>query len=129
MPVSRLQTHGLHQAVGTRRFLVLMTPRDAARVLLRARQTLLIGAFALSGVWAWRHEGLFRLFADTQIRWTGSYDAFFALLYTFLTLFVVSMAVGAILTGLMRRRFSLDEWQILLHDTTRLWDRPWWRRR
>jgi hypothetical protein len=105
-----------------------MTPREGARVLLRARQGLLLGAFVLSGVWAWRRQGLFRLFADTQVRWTGSYDASFALLFTFLTLFVASMALGAVLTGLMRRRFSKDEWQTLLHDTTTLWDGPWWRR-
>ena len=59
----------------------------------------------------------------------GGYDAFFALLFTFLTLFVASMALGAILTGVMRRRFSKDEWQTLLRDTTALWDGPWWRRR
>ena len=90
---------------------------------------LLLAAFVLSGVWAWRHEGLFRLFADTQLRVTGSYDAPFALLFTFLTLFVVAMALGAVLTGLMRRRFSKDEWQTLLHDTTLLWDASWWKGR
>jgi hypothetical protein len=106
-----------------------MTPRDAARVLLRARQALLLGAFVLTGVWAWRGQGLFRLIANAQVRWTGGYDAFFALLFTFLTLFVASMALGAILTGLMRRRFSKDEWQTVLRDTTALWDGPWWRHR
>jgi hypothetical protein len=105
-----------------------MTPREAARLLLRARQALLLAAFVLSGVWAWRHQGLFRLLADTQIRLTGSYDASFVLLFTFLTLFVVSMALGAVLTGLMRRRFSKDEWQTLLNDTTMLWDASWWKK-
>ena len=80
-----------------------MTPREAARLLLRARQALLLGAFVLSGVWAWRHQGLFWLFASTQMRLTGGYDASFALLFTFLTLFVVSMALGSVLTALMRR--------------------------
>ena len=106
-----------------------MTPREAARLLLRARQALLLAAFVLSGVWAWRHQGLFRLFADTQTRLTGSYDAPFVLLFTFLTLFVVSMALGAMLTGLVRRRFSKDEWQTVLHDTTALWDGSWWGKR
>ncbi len=105
-----------------------MTPRDAARILLRARQALLLGAFVLTGVWAWRRQGLFRLFANAQVRWTGGYDAFFVLLFTFLTLFVAAMAIGSILTGLMRRRFSKDEWQTVLRDTTALWDGPWWRR-
>ena len=102
-----------------------MTPREAARLLLRARQALLIGAFVLSGVWAWRRQGLFRVFADTQLRWTGSYDASFALLFTFLTLFVVSMALGAVLTALVRRRFSKDQWLTVLQDTTTLWDGLW----
>jgi len=106
-----------------------MTPREAARLLLRARQALLLAAFVLSGVWAWRHQGLFWLFADIQMRLTGSYDAPFVLLFTFLTLFVVSMALGAALTGLMRRRFSKDEWQTLLNDTTTLWDASWWKGR
>jgi hypothetical protein len=109
--------------------LFLMTPRDAARLLLRARQALLLAAFALSGVWAWRHQGLFGLFADTQMRLTGGYDAFFALPFTFLTLFVVSMALGSVLTALMRRRFSKEDWQTLLNDTTKLWDASWWKGR
>ncbi len=104
---------------------MMMTPREAARILLRARQALLLGAFVLTGVWAWRGQGLFRLFTDTQVRWTGGYDASFALLFTFLTLFVASMALGSVLTGVMRRRFSKEEWQILLRDTTTLWDGPW----
>jgi len=90
---------------------------------------LLLGAFVLSGVWAWRHQGLFWLFANTQLRLTGGYDASFALLFTFLSLFVVSMALGAALTGLVRRRFSKDEWQTLLNDTATLWDASWWKRR
>ena len=106
-----------------------MTPREAARLLLRARQALLLAAFVLAGVWAWRHQGLFWLFADTQIRMTGGYDASFALLFTFLTLFVVSMALGSVLTALMRRRFSKEEWQTLLNDTMMLWDAPWRKRR
>ena len=106
-----------------------MTPREAARILLLARQALFLGSCVLSGLWAWRHQGLFRLFAETQARLTGGYDASFVLLFTFLTLFVASMALGAVLTGLMRRRFSKDEWQALLHDTISLWDSPWWRRR
>jgi len=104
-----------------------MTPREAARLLLRARQVLLLAAFTLSGVWAWRHQGLFWLLADAQMRMTGSYDAPFVLLFTVLTLFVVSMALGAVLTALMRRRFSKEEWQTLLHDTTSLWDASWWK--
>jgi len=67
--------------------------------------------------------------ADTQLRLTGRYDPSFVLLFTFLTLFVVSMALGAALTGLMRRRFSKDEWQTLLNDTTTLWDASWWKGR
>ncbi len=104
-----------------------MTPKEGARILLRTRQALLLGAFVLSAVWAWRHEGLFRLFADVAMRWTGGYDAVFTLLFTFLTLFVVSMALGAMLTSVIRRRFSADEWQTLLRDTTSLHDRRWWR--
>lgn len=102
-----------------------MTPKEAARILLRARQALLLVSFMLSAVWAWRYQGLFRLFAALEIRWTGRYDPFFTLLFTFLTLFVASMALGAILTSLMRRRFSKDEWQTVLHDTAALLDRPW----
>ena len=105
-----------------------MTPKEAARILLRTRQALLLGSFVLSAVWAWRHEGLFRVFADVATRWTGGYDAFFALLFTFLTLFVASMAAGAILTSVMRRRFSKDEWQAILHDTTALLDSSWWKK-
>ena len=105
-----------------------MTPKHAARILLRTRQALLFGSFVLSAIWAWRHQGLFRIFAEGEIRWTGSYDAFFTLLFTFLTLFVASMLLGAILTSVMRRRFSKDEWQTLLHDTTALLDSPWRRK-
>jgi hypothetical protein len=105
-----------------------MTPKDAARILLRTRQALLAGSFVLSAVWAWRRQGLYRILADAASRWTGSYDPFFTLLFTFLTLFVVSMALGAILTNVMRRRFSKDEWQTLLHDTTALLDKSWWKR-
>ena len=105
-----------------------MTPKVAARILLRSRQTLLLGSIVLSAVWAWRHQGLFRIFANLAIRWTGSYDAFFTLLFTFLTLFVASMALGGVLTSRMRRQFSKDEWQTLLHDTTALLDSPWWRK-
>ncbi|HZR26530.1 MAG TPA: hypothetical protein VFA59_23240 [Vicinamibacterales bacterium] len=105
-----------------------MTPKQAARVLLRIRQGLLVGSFALSAVWAWRHQGLFRIFAGAEMRWTGSYDAFFTLLFTFLTLFVASMALGAVVTSFMRRRFSNDEWQTVLHDTTALFDRAWWKK-
>ena len=105
-----------------------MTPKDGARILLRTRQVLLLGSFVLSAVWTWRHQGLFRIFADVAIRWTGSYDAFFTLLFAFLTLFVASMAVAAVLTSLIRRRFSKDEWQTLLHDTTALLDSPWRRK-
>lgn len=106
-----------------------MTPKEAARLLLRIRQTLLLGSFALSAVWASRHQGLFRILADAEIRWTGSYDAFFTLLFTFLTLFVASMALGSAVTGVMRRRFSKDEWQTVLHDTTALLDSAWWKRK
>jgi hypothetical protein len=105
-----------------------MTPKQAARILLRTRQALLLGSLVLSAVWAWRDQGLFRIFAEVEIRWTGSYDAFFTLLFTFLTLFVASMLIGAVLTSLMRRRFSRDEWQTLLHDTTALLDSPWRRK-
>ena len=41
-----------------------MTPMRAARTLFLARLVLLLSAFVLSGVWAWRHEGLFRLFTE-----------------------------------------------------------------
>ncbi len=102
-----------------------MTPKEAARILLRTRQALLLVSFVLSAAWAWRYQGLFRIFADLEIRWTGRYDPFFTLLFTFLTLFVASMALGAVLTSLMRRRFSEDEWQTVLHDTTVLLDSPW----
>ena len=105
-----------------------MTPKEAARILLRIRQALLFGSVILSAVWASRHQGLFRILADAEIRWTGGYDAFFTLLFTFLTLFVASMALGAAVTGVMRRRFSKDEWQTLLHDTTALVDSAWWKR-
>jgi hypothetical protein len=105
-----------------------MTPKQAARVLLRSRQALLLGSLLLSALWGWRYEGLFRVFADAELRWVGSYDAFFTLLFTFLTMFVVSMLVGAVLTSLMRRRFSSEEWQTLLHDTTTLLDSAWWKK-
>jgi hypothetical protein len=105
-----------------------MTPKAAARILLRSRQALLFASVVLTAVWAWRRAGLFRLLADLALRWTGGYDPFFTLLFTFLTLFVVSMAAGAVLTSIMRRRFSKDEWQTLLHDTTALLDSPWWRK-
>jgi hypothetical protein len=106
-----------------------VTPKEAARILLRIRQGLLVASFALSAVWAARHQGLFRIFADAEIRWTGSYDAFFTLLFTFLTLFVASMALGAVVTDFMRRRFSNDEWQTVLHDTTALFDSAWWKKK
>lgn len=115
----------LPEESGKRLLWLSMTPKEAARILLRARQALLIGAFVLTGVWARRREGLFRFFADTQFRLTGGYDASFALLFTFLTLFVASMAIGALLTSLIRRRFSKEEWQTVLLDTTALWDRSW----
>lgn len=88
----------------------------------------MLGSFVLSAVWAWRRQGLFRILADVAIRWTGSYDPFFTLLFTFLSLFVASMALGAVLTNVMRRQFSKDEWQTLLHDTTALLDSSWWKR-
>ena len=105
-----------------------MSPREAARILLRTRQTLLLASFALAGLWAWRREGLFRLLADQEVRWTGGSDAFFTLLFTFLTLFVISMALGAVVTNVMRRRFSKEEWQTVLLDTTALLDSSWWRK-
>lgn len=105
-----------------------MTPKQAARILLRTRQALLLGSFVLSAVWAWRYQGLFRVLAKLEIRWANSYDAFFTLLFTFLTLFVASMLIGAVLTALMRRRFSKAEWQTLLHDTTALLNSPWRRK-
>ena len=104
---------------------VPLTPKEAARILLRTRQALLLGSALLSAFWAWRDQGLFRVFADLEIRWTGRYDAFFTLLFMFLTLMVASMALGAVLTSLMRRRFSKDEWQTVLHDTIALLDTPW----
>lgn len=102
-----------------------MTPKEAARILLRTRQALLLGSFVLAAFWAWRRQGLFRMFADAELRWTARYDPFFTLLFTFLTLFVASMALGAVFTSVMRRRFSKDEWQTVLHDTTALLDSPW----
>ena len=34
--------------------------------------------------------------------------------------------IGAcMLTALMRRRFSKEDWQTLLNDTMMLWDAPW----
>ncbi len=105
-----------------------MTPQHAARILLRTRQALLLGSFVLSAVWAWRREALFRLIADTAVRWTGRYDPFFTLLFTFLTLFVASMMLGAVLTNVVRRRFTKEEWQTVLVDTTALLDRhSWWK--
>jgi hypothetical protein len=111
-----------------------MTPKQAARILLRSRQALLLASFALSAFWAWRDSGLFRVLAELEIRWANRYDSFFTLLFTFLTLFVASMLLGSVLTNLMRRQFSKDEWQELLHDTTALLDTPvdfsrriaWW---
>ena len=105
-----------------------MTPREAARILLRTRQALLVASFVLSAWWAWRRQGLFRLLADAEIRWTGNDDAFFTLLFTFLTLFVASMGVGSALTSVVRRRFSRDDWQAVLRDTTTLLDSSWWKR-
>ncbi|MDO8793906.1 MAG: hypothetical protein Q7J25_04730 [Vicinamibacterales bacterium] len=101
-----------------------MTPLKAARVLLVARALLLAGAFVLSVVWAWRHEGLFRVFTATQQRLTGNYDASFAALFTFLTMFVAAMAASSLVTSLMRRRFSREEWQAVLVTSTALWDGP-----
>jgi hypothetical protein len=105
-----------------------MTTKDAARILVRARQALLLGSFVLTAVWGWRREGLFRLFVEMETRWTGRDDPFFTLLFTFLTLFVASMAIGTVFTNVMRRRFSTDEWHTLLLDATALVDRPWWKR-
>ncbi len=96
----------------------------AARTLFLARLVLLLGAVVLSGVWAWRHAGLFRLFTEAQQRWTGNYDASFALLFTFLTMFVAAMAASSFLTSLVRRRFSPEDWLTVLHDATALWDGP-----
>ena len=100
-----------------------MTTLQAARRLLVARAALLGGASVLTGVWAWRHEGLFRLFTEAQQRWTGNYDASFALLFTFLTMFVAAMAASSLVTSLMRRRFSKEEWHTVLVTSTALWDR------
>lgn len=100
-----------------------MTPAKAAKILFRTRLALLLGAACLSLFWAWRGAGLFRLLATIQSEWTGSYDRFFTLLFTFLTLFVLAMAAGSIVTSVFRRRFSADEWQTVLHRTTALWDR------
>ena len=100
-----------------------MTTLQAARRLLVARAVLLTGATALTGVWAWRHEGLFRVFTQAQQRWTGNYDASFALLFTFLTMFVAAMAASSLVTSLMRRRFSKEEWHTVLVTSTALWDR------
>jgi hypothetical protein len=100
-----------------------MTPKQAARILLRSRQALLAGSFLLSAFWGWRHAGLFQAIAALERRWANAYDWFFTLLFTFLTLFVVSMFVGSALTNVMRRRFSKEEWQEVLRDTTALLDR------
>ena len=72
---------------------VPMTPKQAARILLRSRQALLVASFAFSGLWAWRYEGLFRVIADLEVRWGKGYDWFFTLMFTFLTLFVVLLAL------------------------------------
>ena len=106
-----------------------MTTRDAARILLRTRQALLVGACVLSAVWAWRREGIFRLFIEAEVRLTGNDDAFFTLLFTFLTLFVTAMALGAILTSVLRRRFTKEEWHTVLLETTALLDNAWWKRK
>jgi hypothetical protein len=105
-----------------------MTPTQAARILLRSRQALLLGSLVLSAVWARRDQGLFHTLAMVAVRWTGNYDAFFTWLFTFLALFVASMMISAVLTSVMRRGFSRDEWQTVLRDTTTLLDTPWRRK-
>ena len=105
-----------------------MNSKEAARVLLRTRQALLAGSVVLAGVWTWRREGIFRILSDAEERWTGRSDTFFTLMFTFLTLFVVSMAIGAVFTSFIKRRVPKDEWPSVLVDTAALWDGAWRRK-
>ena len=100
-----------------------VTPAKAAQILFRTRLALLVGAAGLAALWAWRGAGLFALLANIQATWPGRSDRVFTLLFTFLTLFVVAMALGSLVTSVFRRRFSPEEWQDVLHGTKALWDR------
>ena len=102
-----------------------MTPRAAARLLLRIRQALLLASAVLSLVWVWQGSGLVRAFERAQTSLTGRADPFFAALFTFLTLFVVSMAIGSVVTRLVKRRVPKDEWETVLRETTSIWDTTW----
>jgi hypothetical protein len=105
-----------------------VTSKAAARLLLRVRQLLLLASALLSIAWAWSGGGLVRLFEETQRRWTGRSDPFFAVLFTFLTLFVVSMAIGSVVTRLVKRRVPPEEWQSVLRETASIWDAAWRRK-
>ena len=41
---------------------------------------------------------------------------------------VAAMALGAVLTSVLRRRFTKDEWHTVLLETTALLDNSWWKR-
>jgi hypothetical protein len=105
-----------------------MTPQAAARLLLRTRQALLGATCLLCAFWAWRGSGVVRLFEDVQVRWTGAYDSVFAVLFSFLTMFVVCMAIGSVVTRLVKRRVPPEEWETVLRTTTSLWDNSWKRK-
>ena len=102
-----------------------MTTDAAARLLLRTRQALFIGACAVCGVWAWRGSGLVALFERVQTRWTGAYDAIFAVMFTFLTMFVACMAIASAVTRAVKRRVAPGDWEAVMRKTTSLWDATW----
>lgn len=102
-----------------------MTTDAAARTLLRTRQALLLGAVVLCGVWTWRSSGLVGVFEQAQMRLTGAYDAIFAVMFTFLTMFVVCMAISSVVTRAVKRRVAPEEWETVLRTTTTMWDATW----
>ena len=102
-----------------------MTADAAARLLLRTRQALFLAACVVCGVWTWRGSGLVALFEQAQTRWTGRYDTFFAVMFTFLTVFVVCMAISSVVTRAVKRRVPPDQWETALRATTTLWDGMW----
>ncbi|MEI6670229.1 MAG: hypothetical protein WCP29_18950 [Acidobacteriota bacterium] len=101
-----------------------MTSKQAAWILLRSRQTLVLLAVVVASVWAWRDQGLFRVFADLENRRLGYEDVFFAWLLTFLVLFAASLLLGAVLTAFVRSQLPDQERQTLGSDSAALLDAP-----
>ena len=102
-----------------------MTIDAAATLLLRTRQALFIATCALCGVWTWRGSGLVALFERVQTQWTGGHDVIFAVMFTFLTMFVVCMAIASAVTRAVKRRVAPGDWEAVMRKTTSLWDSTW----